>query len=159
MIFRTLLLSFLFLTTLSPARACETLTRAQVVTPNTEGTLMPTGQTNPREQVQGDWQITQIGGQDVPMDRGLKMTFSLDGVEIFAGCNTVSATPRFGSNNFKLRVTSTTEKLCAPEVMELEAALIDALSKIDLLDLTAGNNLGFYNAMNELILTAARPAL
>jgi len=120
---------------------------------------MPTGQTNPREQIQGDWQITQIGGQDVPMARGLKMTFSLDGVEIFTGCNTVSATPRFGSNNFKLRVTSTTKKLCAPAVMELEAVLIDALSNIDLLDLTAGNNLGFYNAMNELILTAERSAL
>ena len=127
-------------------------------TPNIEKTTMSQGNTDPSVKVQGDWRITLIGMTEVPSDGVLTLTFENAEARFFAGCNTITAATRFGLHNFRFNVTGVTEKMCDAETMATEAALIEAISRVDLLKVGPTENIAFYDVSNQLVLSAARPS-
>ena len=117
---------------------------------------MSAGDTDPEMQVLGEWQITQIGSENVPAELGLTVTFNHGSASFFGGCNTIHANPRFGPHNFRLNVTGMTKGICKREVMEREAALVETIATVDMLTVGPGEALAFYDGMNELVIVAKR---
>lgn len=106
---------------------------------------------------EGNWQITLIGQTTVPADLGITLTFEDGKAQFFAGCNSINAVPVFGQHDFRFEVVGLTRKMCAPEIMERETALLDAISEVDLLR-PVENGLVFYDATNKAVLAAMRTA-
>ena len=108
-------------------------------------------------QTEGIWQVTLIGQTRVPAELGITLTFEDGKAQFFAGCNSINAVPVFGLHDFRFEVIGLTKKLCAPDIMARETALLDAISEVDLLR-PVENGMVFYDATNKAVLAAARSA-
>lgn len=124
--------------------------------PQTERSTMSQSELDITSQFPGDWRITLIGTEEIPANLGITLKLDLGKAQFFTGCNTVDATHLFASGNFRFSVTGTTEETCSSEVMAREAALVEAIAKVDLLSVVSGSALGFYDLNNQLILAATR---
>ncbi|WP_299725353.1 META domain-containing protein [uncultured Tateyamaria sp.] len=119
---------------------------------------MSAGATDPATQLQGTWTLTKVG--DAPVPDGMTATMSVNAGQISfdLGCNTINAVPMFGPTFVRFRDVVSTKMGCPPDVAALEAQLMDALGRIDAMQVGVGDTLSFYDGLNAIQLGAQRAA-
>ena len=117
---------------------------------------MSAGATDPATQLQGTWTLTKVADMDVPAGATATMSVNAGQVSFDLGCNAISAVPMFGPTFVRFRDVVSTKMAGPREVATLEAQLMDALSRIDAMQVGTGDTLNFYDAMNTVQLGAQR---
>lgn len=109
----------------------------------------PAGGPPPADLVGPTWRLVAIGGDAVPADAGVTLTFGTDGgVSGSSGCNRFSGTADLGPGSaLGFSPLASTRRACAPPAMEREQAFLTALQAADRAVVTDG----------ELRLSGARP--
>ena len=115
---------------------------------------MSLGATDPRRQLEGRWNLTKIA--DVAAPDGAMMIVADGQVEIFVGCNTISAVATLGSSFARFRDITTTKMACASDIHAIEAKVMEALTRIETMHVGLGDALSFYNGISELQMGAVR---
>jgi len=114
----------------------------------------------PRNPLLGKWKVENYrnGGTVVePLkDTSLEVVFRIATTGGYGGCNSFSAA--YGTNGEILRVgrVATTREVCATEVMEQEAAFLDALETVARVD-PRGSRLTLTDRDGQLLLALVRP--
>ncbi|MEO9969403.1 MAG: META domain-containing protein [Hyphomonadaceae bacterium] len=109
---------------------------------------MSSGATDPASQLEGRWSLTKIA--DVAAPDGARMIVTGGQVDIFVGCNTISAVAMLGPSFAQFRDIATTKMACAPETLALETKVMEALTRIETMHVGLGDVLSFYDGMNAL---------
>jgi len=77
----------------------------------------------------GDWVVESVGGQSADSDRHARIAFAADGrVTGSGGCNRLMGRAEISAESITFGTIATTRMACAPNVMNQERKLLDALA-------------------------------
>lgn len=108
---------------------------------------------DPASLIEGQWQMRQLGDQ--PLPDGVFLTFAEGRVSGRAGCNRVTGALAIGGEAITLGPLAATRMACAPEAMQTENAVLQALSRVTGFDFDEGGRL-LLTAEGEALLVAER---
>jgi heat shock protein HslJ len=115
----------------------------------------------PRNPVRGEWQVTAFnnGAEAVVSPIAgteIDIAFGLASVGGFAGCNSFSGTYGTNGNIIRIGALATTRIACDQEVMDQEAAFLEALRGIALIE-TRGQQVNLTDLRGAIKVTLVRP--
>lgn len=88
---------------------------------------------------EGEWRVTQIGGDVVPQDSAPTMTFATDGrLYGSTSCNRFNSSYSLDGTSLGVGTLAATKRACETGLMEQERRFLDAISLIENVSLEAG---------------------
>ena len=86
-----------------------------------------------------DWVLTKIGGESMPEEPPVTLTFGIDG-ELFGsgGCNQYFGSYKFNAGKLTVGPLGATKMMCPPTIMKIEYSFLAAL--VGTFDLTADDS-------------------
>lgn len=109
------------------------------------------------QQISGYWNIIEVNGKKIKLDAMPTMVLDLEENKLTgnSGCNIMNGTivHDLKTNNNKISFTgiATTRRMCAPNEMEVEDNVLDALNHIDAFRILNDQNIELYSTHNNKI--------
>ncbi|MGB5560216.1 MAG: META domain-containing protein [Paracoccaceae bacterium] len=106
---------------------------------------------DPMLQMNGVWKVTAIAGVAIPADPTLLLEFTDYQIRVTGPCNTFETAANFTPFGLSFGSFGVGEAVCAAEAMTVEAALLEALAKVDRQEVDDEDNVTFFAGDTEVL--------
>lgn len=129
---------------------------------NSNGESVATIERQMSEILNGNWEVTKVNGKKINLDDMPTMALAMHDKRVSGnlGCNIVNGSVEYDttmlSNNIKFSNVATTRRMCEPQTMQVENALVEALNKVTSYTINDSNNITLCDASGKEIITLKR---
>lgn len=129
---------------------------------NSNGESVATIERQMSEILNGNWEVTKVNGKKINLDDMPTMALAMHDKRVSGnlGCNIVNGSVEYDttmlSNNIKFSNVATTRRMCEPQTMQVENALVEALNKVASYTINDSNNITLCDASGKEIITLKR---
>lgn len=117
---------------------------------NSEGVAVATLSKQMRELLNGHWDIIEVDGKEIDAEEMPSAVLDITTRKITgnSGCNLMSGTIEYDDTNINNGIQfdqiASTRRMCSPEAMKIENAVLNALNDVDAFRIIDDNHIGLY---------------
>lgn len=117
---------------------------------NSEGAVVATISRQLRELLNGYWDIIEVNGKPITLEELPTAVLDITTKKLTgnSGCNLMNGSIEYDAtsvnNGIKFSHIASTRRMCAPEAMQVENAILNALNNVDAFRFIDGNCIGLY---------------
>lgn len=109
------------------------------------------------QELGGYWEIIEVNGKKVKHEEMPTIVLDIESGKLTgnSGCNIMNGNIKYESSKNNHSITfdniASTRRMCAPDAMEVEDAVLDALNKVNSFRITSNKNVQLYSTSSEKI--------